>query len=332
MHTENTEHSTADARPGISAARTMLMGLAIIFIMLFHLQTEDFGWFSFVCNYYGLWGVDVFLFLSGFGIVYSLRRWQPGQSLAGFYAKRLKRLMPACVLCGTLFYLWAPHAPTLQHVLLQVTGMDMWYVRVILLFYLFSPLLLLVVRRFNTWGWLLVLTLLTEVLLALCIYLQPDSGTLNLYRATVCWGLARFPAFLAGMCVAQGMRCNNYFTAALCLLFSVAARLMFRQGEGWLCSEYCDLMPLAALVFAMPAGCYLLGRVRPHLPQGVLVPVEWAGRHSLELYLVHLPLYPMVREWVGATIWFPFTALVLSVLIAAAVSFLIALVRKSGII
>ena len=64
----------------ISSGRGVMMGAAILFIMFFHLQSGHFGWWSNFCNCYGLWGVDVFMFLSGYGIAHSLRSWGRGFS------------------------------------------------------------------------------------------------------------------------------------------------------------------------------------------------------------------------------------------------------------
>ena len=52
----------------ISLGRGGVMGAAILFIMFFHLQSGHFGWWSNFCNCYGLWGVDAFMFVSGYGI------------------------------------------------------------------------------------------------------------------------------------------------------------------------------------------------------------------------------------------------------------------------
>ena len=49
------------------------MGLSMLSIMLFHQYLSSVFPFNFFHNF-GYWGVDVFLFLSGAGLVYSLNK------------------------------------------------------------------------------------------------------------------------------------------------------------------------------------------------------------------------------------------------------------------
>ena len=57
----------------ISKYRSTLMGLAILWVMYFHINVQtftDFGWFF---HRIGFYGVDIFLFLSGIGVYFSLK-------------------------------------------------------------------------------------------------------------------------------------------------------------------------------------------------------------------------------------------------------------------
>lgn len=69
----------------ISKYRTRIMGCAMIAIMLFH---QPFFYSNPLVDFfhlYGFWGVEVFLFVSGFGVVYSLRK----NSLKQYYINSL---------------------------------------------------------------------------------------------------------------------------------------------------------------------------------------------------------------------------------------------------
>ena len=57
----------------ISEVRTPLMGIAIIMVMLFHSDFGVLGCLNKPFAHYGHWAVDIFLFLSGFGISYLLQ-------------------------------------------------------------------------------------------------------------------------------------------------------------------------------------------------------------------------------------------------------------------
>ena len=84
----------------ISRYRGELMGMAMLFVVLFHvgLPRED--------AFYGLRrigniGVDMFLFLSGVGLWFS---WTKGQQAGRFLLRRLVRIYPAWLVAACAFY------------------------------------------------------------------------------------------------------------------------------------------------------------------------------------------------------------------------------------
>ena len=84
----------------VSVNRSAIMGLSMVFIMLFHQYFTSVFPFNLFHNY-GHWGVDVFLFLSGMGLVNSLEK----NSIKDYYKRRFMRLVPSCIFCGSLKYL-----------------------------------------------------------------------------------------------------------------------------------------------------------------------------------------------------------------------------------
>lgn len=75
----------------IGKHRTELMGFAMIVIMFFHMNfsvPSQFGILSFI-KQTGYGGVDIFLFLSGYGIYHSLKK---NSSLLGYYKRRAVRI------------------------------------------------------------------------------------------------------------------------------------------------------------------------------------------------------------------------------------------------
>ena len=86
---------------GISHYRGELMGLAMLFVMFFHV------WMPKSNALYGLVrcgnvGVDMFLFLSGIGLWYS---WTKDPSPVRFFKKRYLRVYPAWLVIACLFYM-----------------------------------------------------------------------------------------------------------------------------------------------------------------------------------------------------------------------------------
>ena len=60
----------------ISENRVLLMALAIIFVVIYHFKCwiGGFPWYIGIIIKYGYIGVDIFFFLSGFGLTYSFQK------------------------------------------------------------------------------------------------------------------------------------------------------------------------------------------------------------------------------------------------------------------
>lgn len=85
----------------LSKYRGFLMGFAILWVMYFHIPLKfatEVGWFI---HRIGFYGVDIFLFLSGLGVYYSLTK-RP--NVLGFYKARLVRILPAYIIVACASY------------------------------------------------------------------------------------------------------------------------------------------------------------------------------------------------------------------------------------
>lgn len=71
----------------ISKYRTPIMGCAMIVVMLFHQPFISDSYVDGLFRLFGYWGVEIFLFVSGFGIVYSLQR----NDVRTYYRNRMRR-------------------------------------------------------------------------------------------------------------------------------------------------------------------------------------------------------------------------------------------------
>ena len=80
----------------ISKYRTELMGIAILWVYLFHSQiiiSRSFYYcIPFVLKETGYIGVDIFFFLSGYGLIYLF--YNNNTSISSFYYKRFLRIIP----------------------------------------------------------------------------------------------------------------------------------------------------------------------------------------------------------------------------------------------
>lgn len=89
----------------LSKYRNELMGFAIIWILFYHfkLSTPILATIASV----GYTGVDIFMFLSGFGLCYSL--YKNPVSYKQYVIKRFKRIFPLYVTVGALLSLFVFH-------------------------------------------------------------------------------------------------------------------------------------------------------------------------------------------------------------------------------
>lgn len=138
--------------------RFYLMGISIIWIVLFHIYlyyisvVEAYPWWiSIFCE--GYLGVDIFFFLSAYGLSVSIEK----NSVARFYKNRAMRIIPANILfLITLFTIFQRECP-LDRILIQgicqLTGISLfkypeffstgfsfdWFTPAIILTYIFFP-------------------------------------------------------------------------------------------------------------------------------------------------------------------------------------------------
>lgn len=110
----------------ISTYRTQLMGLAILWVVLYH-STMNASSVPAVgtLQAYGYGGVDVFLLVSGLGLYYAYRG---NVSTATFYKRRLQRILPTYLPVVLLFCLlyWGIGEMSFTEVLLNLTTLSFW--------------------------------------------------------------------------------------------------------------------------------------------------------------------------------------------------------------
>lgn len=295
----------------LSQCRGELMGLAMLWIMLYHAfyWTPQWEWGRQVKEL-GFCGVDIFLLLSALGLAMSLGRRQEGYG--AYLKRRLVRVLPlyflvtgcyglALRLAGqvdlktvawtvsTLFYWFdKPHCFN-------------WYIPALVGFYLIAPLAVKLLSK-TRWPGLVV-----AVSWSLCFvvyHIREARGIFENNGGTV----MRLPVFLLGLMLGlfiAGKKPLKLWHGALWLLLPLLAPLI-----AWGCRPY-----------YLPTGFWFFLRVVPlclgtawllqWLPQGGLRRLlREIGNSSLEIYLLNVifvreyerlaPLFPSiaVHYWV----------------------------------
>ena len=326
----------------IAKARPNLMGLATLWIALFH---------SLRLNFYQPWllahphlmdilnrlreegncGVDIFLFLSGFGLVYSWTRLKERdpRPLRTFYRRRFSRVLPTMLAVFVLYYGIAGTRGTadwLSKVFLYgqfsatLEGGNYWFFALLLALYLLFPLIWKVVDRFGLPGTLGLIALAVLGPLAVKRFISES------YFVKTEILLTRIPVFILGVCFGKLARRDARiprWIPALALVLALVTWYEIRLIPEELL--YLRRYAYAFLtLFIVLAHAWLSSLVSKKGP--LYRAVTRIGAYSLELYLIYERLYlanplgihsPDAIGIIYALTWFT-AALLLSALLRSA--------------
>lgn len=298
----------------ISRYRSAVMGAAILWIVVYH-SGLSFSFFPLLgkalndIRANGFGGVDIFLFISGFGLYRSLAH---NADPVAFYGRRLKRVLPAfCPVLIIWLALKLPAVPPedwLRVILGNLTGTAFWigpapafnwYMLALYAFYGIAPFFYRALERRSGIYWVLAGTLLMDV----CFYGQ-----------WVMIAVTRFTIFALGMeagrWAVQGRKIGRAFEVISCLLglgsyillltlrAALPNALLWNGGFYWY-----------PFIFIAPAMIFLLCRFFSWLEvhgRRVLRGFEIAGECSLEIYLIHVVAFDYLHvtsNWVWLLVY-----------------------------
>jgi peptidoglycan/LPS O-acetylase OafA/YrhL len=269
-----------------SEYRTAIMGLAMLSVMLFHQYFTSVVPFNTFHNF-GYWGVDVFLFLSGMGLVRSME----SNPLPIYYKRRFKRIVPSCILCGTTKYIIFISLGTSVAVLEKglkigwwsLASLDLWFIPTIIILYILSPLLYYLLCKWPA----ITLTIISISMLINGLTLRPIIGyDWTSPQGVFSYTIERLPVFAVGIFMAikrNGIN-NKISISLLFLIIAVGIKLLTKMGLHFhSASSYCIL----ALAYGMPALIIVNIYVLKIIPNILKLFINFLGKYSLELYLVH---------------------------------------------
>ena len=296
----------------LSRYRSELMGVAMLWVMLFHSFDLDLG--HPLLNRVraaGFGGVDIFILLSSMGLTMSLIRRE--QDDAAFMRRRAGRILPAyytVMVPYTLFLIFTQDVPwsalfwngTLLYYWIRCPGAFNWYICGAMLFYAATPPVLRWLRRQHRKGRLIPVTGAAMFAgLALCQLLTREGYfyTLDIFY--------RIPVFVLGMTLGIFIleerrlgRKDILFWVLWTVLGAgyLAASLAF-PGE-----EHLLVLPLAHLfVFSTVPMCLVLCMIFQYLPLGWLRRLlRLVGENSLEIYLLNVSVFSqvdLIRQFVS---------------------------------
>lgn len=283
-----------------SQYRSAIMGMSMLAIMLLHQCFTNVVPLNFF-HVFGNWGVDVFLFLSGMGLVNSLEK----NTLKDYYKRRFIRLVPSCFFCGsikyTIFLLFGSSLLILKEGLnlgiWSVMSLDLWFIYTIIIFYVITPLLCYLFKKylFETFVFVLLLFTVNGMIIRDTVGYDWFSP-----KGILSWTVERLPVFSIGMLIAinKGKTKVSYTLSAFFLLIAVLFKLIEKYGVSFNGIRACQFLTLA---FGMPAlirSCIFI------LEKFHLISLNffsYLGKHSLELYLVHEFIFWSIKISMGDT-------------------------------
>jgi len=276
----------------ISRYRGELMGMAMLFVILFHVGLPRYDQF-FGLRRIGNIGVDMFLFLSGIGLWFS---WAKVPSARHFYLRRFIRVYPCWFIIACLFYIPRFHGGGL-HEWLWLIGeigfnsgfwlhdeLSFWYIPAIMMLYLFAPPYMELIRRHPIYRWLPVVMILWCILVQYIPPIHHLVGHLEIF-----W--SRVPIFFIGIDMGEMVKQKQKLDGAsiwmilLMFLMTLLSSVFLEQnlhGQFPLYVERMLYIPLTVTTIL------LLNRLFRRTPKWFNLFFRQVGALSLEAYLIHL--------------------------------------------
>lgn len=288
----------------ISKYRTELMGLSILWIMLYHAKIDipDILMpLKFIKNI-GYAGVDIFFLLSGLGLTFSISK---DNSLVSFYWKRMTRIIPVfwiVLFLSAIFNFTLKREFDLNTFALSLIGLDFWalgklntwFIPSIIACYIFFPGVYLLALRYGYKRVLPAFILLAIVASVLLV----GTPAKHILIFTI-----RIPVFILGVYIGflilnkQNSVLNNVYLNAMVVLLSMAVlgvlllktEASFRRLTGlWWYPTIVMAYPVAAIVGD------ILNRLKQHGVHLIGL-LKVFGLLSLEIYLIHTFIFSLAN-------------------------------------
>ena len=308
----------------LSKYRGELMGLAILFVVMFHVYMSRSNFF-FPLRRMGNVGVDMFLFVSGMGLWFSWMRSRLGRKLNGcgalpvaealkhFFARRYLRIYPVWLLVASVFYIskyienpgggYSPDIPNLVANILfnwsfwRADALTFWYVPATMMLYNFAPPYMELVRNRPAYRWLPLAFVLLAAMVQYVPLFHNSVGHIEIF-------FSRIAIFFIGINMGEAVMERRTLPSGsmgmLVILFASSLWLCLRleyigHGSFPLFMERMAYIPLA--VSALFLECKLLD----YAPAWALRVLAFLGSISLEIYLIHIEfvLRPLGRYNLG---------------------------------
>lgn len=278
----------------LSNTRDLLFGFATVWIICFHsyvsIQTAMpnapilSGILSLI-RYHGNKGVDMFLFMSGIGLYYSM---SSNPKLRDFYKKRATRILPAVFIVSFIWF--AFDTPTgingyfsdVFFVSFFTRGVrNFWYFILMIFLYAVYPL---IHKFFKATG---VIGAITSVIVVVAVnFILMETAPVFYSRIEI--ALTRIPVFLLGAFAGKYIKEGKVISWLWIILSAVGVIgiYLFYHFELLPESDYLYLYRYIGGVFAI-CHLFLFSAIFAKWKMGALGTfLVWIGGYSMEIYLI----------------------------------------------
>lgn len=280
----------------ISTYRTQLMGIATLMIIACHAPASHVEMPRIVGQILSIgdYGVDFFLLLSGLGLYYSLDK-QSVTCLVGwknYIKKRFFRIFipylmiyfPYCIFMMLL------RKYSLEDSLLCVTALEYWvyhrgawFVSLILVLYIFSPLLYRLLKSKGKW---LYVVLILVVIMSICNHPSIDVFGRGI-TSNVVSALGRVPSFILGMAVGNASKKEKHLSV-LWLLLPIVIYVICIKGI--FINKGITFMLIPLMVYFLVLFLRLIKNVKL-----IISSFYFLGKISLESYLTNITINSLLH-------------------------------------
>ncbi|WP_338129581.1 acyltransferase [Ligilactobacillus saerimneri] len=238
-------------------------------------------------------GVEVFLFLSGMGLYFSLTR---NSDIKSFYERRFKRILPTFIIVSVTYYYWLNFIYKDTGIwgfirgeffidFFRIHDKTYWFILLILLMYLVFPYLyifLLPSKKKRTLRLVLLFIAWLVLIIALWFINGPLFNNVEIL-------LFRIPIFILGLFFAPKIMKDEHLTKyELSVLLSIfTLKLIFIRAS---------ILPIKgriiAIFWAFPIMFMSVWLCRNFIVKNGTLDkfIKWTGSLSLELYTIHVSL------------------------------------------
>jgi len=297
------------------------MGVAILWIVLYH-SGIDFGKIGIISHTFsvikniGYIGVDIFFFVSGFGLMTSWCKKRPSVLL--FYKRRFLRIMPIYWFFFSIYLIFLAlfgKFMDLGSIFLYYTGFAFfinnstlhWFVSAILLSYLIFPFFaknfIKSEQKFRFITMITIFCLFTAIFLSLSALFFENKFSFLLII------VLRLPSFFIGSLLGYIYieKDNNYsylfslyrniFFTFFCFITLLLVYCFFSPIGMWLYGLY--WYPFALGSFSLTYLLSILLKIIHTYFKPLILSLGVIGKSSFELYFIHL----LVFQFIGSTIF-----------------------------